>query len=333
MTVRFEVPYVEYVGNGIAVDFPFDWSSGDANDNYVLFNGELQIEGVLYELEEYTPEFGGVMRFKEPPTEDDRIIVYRDTPVTQEVDYEEGKPFPAETHERQMDKDTRILQEIITAGKGYGGIVDLSADQQPAWVDIVNSSGTDARILPWTTDGLKAGVSLGEVIEFGGTPPSDGAPTTKPDGYIWWVLGEPQQGAGDPNITMPTALVLVESYRDAPETPRSAFSYNRAQAEVGFGYDQLLPSEDPVYAWQSAFALPVSATGQYLIQMEQIGGIAPDGEDLVDTWIDASNDAEWWVSTGDFYGIFHIAPDLGGGTPDTANQVSRRVTLKTRLSG
>lgn len=328
MTVRHEIPYIEYVGNGEATDFPFSWSSGDPGDNYVLFNTELQIEGILYELEEYTAEHGGIMRFNEPPTTEDRIVVFRDTPVTQEVDYEEGKPFPAETHERQMDKDTRILQEIISAGKSVGGVLDLSADQQPEYVDILNSAGTDARIVPWTTDGLTSGVAMGEVIPDGGTLPQDTAPTDKHDGYIWWGLGTPAAAGGDANISMYTAGVLIESTRIAPSVPRCELSYTAVDGTVGWGYDDTLPLETPEWVEQQAFVSPIVLPNTYVIMMELVSGTVPDGT-AVDVWLDAAYNTEWYLPLGEFYGILHVAPDAGGQTPDETYKISRNVTMRS----
>ena len=171
MTVNAEVPYLTYTANGVTTVFPFQWSSGDANDNYVMIDGVLATEGIEYELEEWQELEGGNIVFSAPPVQGTSILLFRRTPVTQQVAYEEGKAFPAETHERQMDKDTRILQEILSAGRAGGGVVNLSADQQPEWTDIVNSAGTDARVVPWTVDGLASGVAIGEVLTHLQTPP------------------------------------------------------------------------------------------------------------------------------------------------------------------
>ena len=188
MTVNVEHPRIEYVGTGINTEFAFLWSSGDPNENYVTVNDILQTEGIEYELEDYTGEFGGRMVFYVPPAAGADVVVYRKTPITQQVDYVEGDAFPADTHEFQMDKDTRILQELRVGGQDTGSSVDLTAIPQATGVLIDNSAGTDAFITPWTTDGLLAGVALGEVIPAGDPVPEDGSPSTKPDGYVWYVL-------------------------------------------------------------------------------------------------------------------------------------------------
>lgn len=327
MTVNAEIPRVQYVGNGVSVKFAYSWSAGDDTDIYVILNDVLLSEGVEYELEDFTNEYGGNIVFPTPPDVDDRITIFRDTPVTQQVEYEEGKPFPADTHERQMDKDTRILQEIIEGGRAIGGVVDLYADQQPTYTDIVNSRGSDARIVPWTVDGLKSGVAVGEVIPFGSTPPTDTAPTDKPDGYLWWVLGSPPDAGGDARITLWTSNVSVYSEETAPASPRAEFAYTVATGLVGFGYDRLDPLVLPAWTEQTAFNPVINLAGLYLYQMELVNGPTPTGS-AVDVWIDASIDASWVVDDGKFVGILHAAPDSGGGVPDETKKISRYVTLE-----
>ena len=46
------------------------------------------------------------------PASGTRLVIYRDTDIVQETDYISGDPFPAETHERALDRLTMIAQEI-----------------------------------------------------------------------------------------------------------------------------------------------------------------------------------------------------------------------------
>ena len=186
MTVNFEVPRIEYIGNGTTFSYSFLWSSAVTNEIYVVQNDVPLTEGIEYELEDYTPEYGGNIVFSTVPVSGDTILIYRFTPRTQQVNYEEGQPFPAPTHEFQCDKDTRILQEISVLGDGGGGgIVNLSAVPLPTQVQITNSAGSDAFEDLWTPDGLLAGVAVAEVVAPGGVVPADGSPSTKPEGYIY----------------------------------------------------------------------------------------------------------------------------------------------------
>jgi hypothetical protein len=195
MTVNVEIPRIAYDGNGTTFTYAFLWSSSSVTEIYVTLNEVLLTEGIEYELEEYTQNLGGLIVFNTVPLNTDKIVIYRFTPRTQQLNYAFGTAFPSDvpfrtdTHEFQLDKDTRILQEIQVTGEGIpGGTVDLSAVPQATQVQITNTGGTDAFIQPWTTDGLLAGVSMGEVVAPGGSIPDDGAPSTKPEGYIYYQL-------------------------------------------------------------------------------------------------------------------------------------------------
>jgi hypothetical protein len=84
MTVNSEFPYLEYVANGVTTRFTFDWSSGDPDDIYVKINGVLAKEGVEYELENWSEPDGGDIVFSTAPVAGTSILIYRDTPVTQQ---------------------------------------------------------------------------------------------------------------------------------------------------------------------------------------------------------------------------------------------------------
>ena len=188
MTVNFEVPRIEYLGNGITFSYSFLWSSAVTNEIYVELNDLPLTEGIEYELEDYTPEYGGNIVFATVPVAGANIFIYRFTPRTQQIRYDDDQPFPTESHEFQCDKDTRILQELFASGSGGTGVVNLSAIPLPTQVQITNSAGSDAFEDLWTPDGLLAGVFVGEVVAPGGSVPADGSPSMKPEGYIWYVL-------------------------------------------------------------------------------------------------------------------------------------------------
>jgi hypothetical protein len=335
VTVNSEIPVIKYVGNGVTTDFPFTWSSGDPTEIYVELNRVPLIEGILYELTEYTEDFGGTMTFNDPVAIGDEVLIYRDTPVTQQVDYLEGEPFPANTHEFQMDKDTRILQEIIEGGRAVGGRVDLEAIQNPTEVIIDNSSGTNAVILPWSTDGLSAGVATGEVIPNGGTPPEDTEPTDKPEGYIWWVLGPAPVAGGDAAILMYTAPIVIDSQTLTPQVARAEFRYQADTGEIAYGYDAQQPLVEPLWTSEQGISPVPTIPVTYWIQFEVLSGTVTEQDNSpIDVWIDAAQQAGfpepfagWFLTSGSAIAKFTAAPDDGGGSPDMDFAISRYVTL------
>jgi hypothetical protein len=55
---------------------------------------------------------GGTVTMVVPPATGQQLIIVRAVPLTQETDYISGDPFPAETHERALDKLTMISQRL-----------------------------------------------------------------------------------------------------------------------------------------------------------------------------------------------------------------------------
>lgn len=83
------------------------------------------------------------------------LHVRRNTPKTQETDYVPNDPFPAESHERALDKLTMIVQELIASGS-----IDLDIDHLG---DLIGDSPT----IVWniSPDGTKL---IGSVVPGAG---------------------------------------------------------------------------------------------------------------------------------------------------------------------
>ncbi len=337
MTVNIELPKISYTGNGNTVDYTFDWSCGDPNENFVNLNGKRLIEGVEYELEDFTLEFGGTMRFNIPPAIDDSVFIFRQTPITQQVDYIDGDAFPADTHEFQCDKDTRILQELFFGGVAFGGEVDLDSVPHETFVEITNTAGRNAEIQPWTTDGLLAGISMGEVILDGAPTPTDGSPTTKPDGYIWWILGPAAAAGGNPNIVMFTNAIVLDGSKVGPQIARAEFRYNSETGNVEYGYDELQPLVLPLWTTEVGISPAPVALLEYWIRFDMLSGAVDNGSFPTGVWIDAYSTSlnvnkymNWFVAdpgaSQAVTGTFTIAPD-NGGIPDMQFAIARNIDL------
>ena len=190
MTLNVEVPVISYKGDGVKVLYTFDFSLTEEEDVYVRINNVLVTEFSEYTVQNVTTT-GGEILFAEAPADGTIIVISRDTDKSQQVDYIQYAAFPAETHEAELDKIVRILQELINGTFiGYdedGNQVFLSFDlegvAQLTTVDITNSGGTDAAIPVWVS-GTLAGVYIGET-SLEANIPADGAATSQPDGYVW----------------------------------------------------------------------------------------------------------------------------------------------------
>ena len=338
MTVNLEIPKIAYTGNGTTTDYTFKWSCGDPNENYVKLNGVLLTEGIQYELEDFTLEFGGTMVFNTAPVVGDDVFVYRMTPITQQVDYVDFEPFPADTHEFQLDKDTRILQELIFGAAAFGGQADLASVPFPTYVEITNTAGTNAQIDPWTIDGLLSGVFRGEVVPSGQDAPLDGNPTAMPDGYIWWELGPLPTAGGNINLTLLTNETVVNSQKTSPTQSQAEFRYQTLDGDIQYGYDSLQPLVAPLWTTEEAIRPVPNALLQYWIKFDITSGSVDALSAATGTWIDAwanSGDANpysrWFVTdpgtTGAVEGTFTVTSDDGGGSPDLTVAITRAVKL------
>ena len=195
MTTNVQIPYNDLIGNGTTVRYPYTFGIVENVDLIVLtqVTGSdlvLNIEYSNYTLENIT-DIGGDVLFTTVPEDGVRVLILRRTTMSQNVDYETGEPFQAETHEWNLDKITYILQELI--GGARGGLdadgnpiiitFDLDAVQNAYTVTITNTGGTDAEIPAWV-DATYAGVMHGEVM-LEVNVPADESATTDPDGHFY----------------------------------------------------------------------------------------------------------------------------------------------------
>lgn len=118
MTISTTTSEIAYNGNGITTVFPIPFRFLTNADIVVVGVSSAGISTTKVFTTDYTltgagAEAGGTVTMLVAPASDTRLIIYRDTAVVQETDYISGDPFPAETHERALDRLTMIAQEII----------------------------------------------------------------------------------------------------------------------------------------------------------------------------------------------------------------------------
>ena len=122
MTISTTSSRISYNGNGVTTIFAFPYRFLNQGHLVVVSIDSLGAETVKTITTHYTvsgagdPAGGSVTMLTAPAT-GTRLVIYRDTDVTQETDYVSGDPFPAESHETALDKLTMIMQEK-TPGAG-----------------------------------------------------------------------------------------------------------------------------------------------------------------------------------------------------------------------
>lgn len=119
MTISTTSTKKVYSGNAVATVFAYDFFIQAATDIEVYIADpdgllELQMLTTDYTLSGIGNPAGGNVTFVSgaPATGTNNVLLIRDTPLTQETDYIEGDTFPAEEHEKALDKLTRICQEL-----------------------------------------------------------------------------------------------------------------------------------------------------------------------------------------------------------------------------
>lgn len=136
MTVSSELSSVSYSGDGSTTAFPVPY--------YFLENSHLQLLLVqlsngsvtpLAEGSDYTVTgagnlSGGSVTTFVAPAVGFNLYINRNVPATQETDYVANDPFPAESHERALDKLTMIAQQVNT--NASGAIRVAIGDPEPA---------------------------------------------------------------------------------------------------------------------------------------------------------------------------------------------------------
>lgn len=108
MTVGTTTRVKTYTGNGITTAFA---------STFQFFEIAVYIDAVLVDPSEYVitqsaPGLTGTITFNVAPPSASAIVISGDTSPTQQTDYVENSAFPAESHERAMDRLAMAIQEL-----------------------------------------------------------------------------------------------------------------------------------------------------------------------------------------------------------------------------
>jgi len=114
MTVLSEESRKEYVGNGTLDTYVYTWQIYTKDDNKVYVAGVLKTVDIHYTVTGVLNPGGGNIIFTAGniPANLASIVIYLDLLLIQAIDYKEGDKFPAETHERGLDRLTKIVQQF-----------------------------------------------------------------------------------------------------------------------------------------------------------------------------------------------------------------------------
>lgn len=116
MTISTTASRISYNGNGATTAFSFPYRFLTNADLVVIKVAADGTETTLTLNTNYTvtgadDDAGGTVTLSVAPLSGQRVVIYRSVSITQEVDYITGDPFPAETHERALDRLTMVAQQ------------------------------------------------------------------------------------------------------------------------------------------------------------------------------------------------------------------------------
>lgn len=138
-------------GDGSTVDFAFTFPFFDNSDIEVYLDGTLKTETTDYTLTNDDP--GGTVSFLVAPASAVQVLIKRIIPQTQEADYVENDDFPAEVHEKALDRDVMMIQQIQEVLDRTLRLVSTSEVDSPELEDLAGHGGDYLRVNS-TEDGI-----------------------------------------------------------------------------------------------------------------------------------------------------------------------------------
>jgi hypothetical protein len=116
MTVSSDLNRISYSGNGSTTLFPVNYYFLENTHLQVILISASGVETIQTLTTNYTVSgagnpAGGSVTMLVPPPSGTTLVIQRDVPATQETDYLANDPFPAESHERALDKLTMLVQQ------------------------------------------------------------------------------------------------------------------------------------------------------------------------------------------------------------------------------
>lgn len=144
MTVSTTSGRVAYTGNGSTQNFAVTFEFNVAADLKVYQNGTLKTLTTHYTVSGGSGSTGTVS-FITAPANGQSVVILDDPAVTQATDYTPNDPFPAESHERALDKLTRLARRL----KDRLDRAFTLADSDTSGASVALPSPTSLGIIGW----------------------------------------------------------------------------------------------------------------------------------------------------------------------------------------
>ena len=103
---------ISYTGNGTTTAFSFPYSYASSAHLVVTVDAVTKTLGTDYTVSDAGPASTCTVTFTTAPAASTVVLITRVTALTQLVDYVDNDNFPAETHEKAIDKLTLAIQEL-----------------------------------------------------------------------------------------------------------------------------------------------------------------------------------------------------------------------------
>ena len=113
MTVTSTVNKNQYTANGSLTTFAYGFLIFSDSDLEVYVDDVLQTLSTHYTVTNAGVASGGNVVFGTAPANGLNVTILRSVPYTQTVDYTAYDPFPAETHESALDRNTMLSQQLL----------------------------------------------------------------------------------------------------------------------------------------------------------------------------------------------------------------------------
>lgn len=172
MAISSETSKVQYSGDGSTTAFTVNFFFIEDGDLEVVLTSAAGVNTVQTITTEYTltgagDQSGGTCTMVTAPATGEKLTIRRKVPITQTVDYVENDPFPADTHERALDKLTMIAQE---QSEEIGRSIKFSVSSTST--DVVMPDPVADQYLKWNSGGtalesitLSSSAGLGNLVE------------------------------------------------------------------------------------------------------------------------------------------------------------------------